>query len=148
MKVIREKSFGCLTFTNEVPRLSASEYRSLREKMHRALEEMEQSKGKQEGNMRARSAQAPYIDERQTSGAVDFDAAFEAYRLSCDTRAAEALLRAAAAMALGKDLWNSADDFSRMCGVQSVMAARFYALGRMLAEAEVASLSGFDDDAA
>ena len=53
-----------------------------------------------------------------------------------------------AVMALGKDLWDSADDFSRMCGVQSAMAARFYALGRMLAEAEVASLSGCDEDAA
>ena len=53
-----------------------------------------------------------------------------------------------AAMALGKDFWDSADDFSRMCGVQSAMAARFYALGRMLAEAEVASLSGCDEDAA
>ena len=39
-----------------------------------------------------------------------------------------------AAMALGKDLWDCADDFSRMCGVQSATAARFYALGRMLAE--------------
>ena len=53
-----------------------------------------------------------------------------------------------AAMALGKDLWESAGDFSRMCGVQSAIAARFYALGRMLAEAEVASLSGCDGDAA
>ena len=51
-------------------------------------------------------------------------------------------------MALGKDVWDSADDFSRMCGVQSATAARFYALGRMLAEAEVASLSGSDNDAA
>jgi hypothetical protein len=53
-----------------------------------------------------------------------------------------------ATMALGKDVWDSADDFSRMCGVQSAMAARFYALGRMLAEAEVASLSGSNQDAA
>ena len=45
-------------------------------------------------------------------------------------------------MALGKDLWDSADDFSRMCGVQSAMAARFYALGRMLAEAEVSLALG------
>jgi len=51
-------------------------------------------------------------------------------------------------MALGKDLWDSADDFSRMCGVQSAMDARFYALGRMLGEAEVASLSGCAADAA
>jgi hypothetical protein len=51
-------------------------------------------------------------------------------------------------MALGKDLWDSADDFARMCGVQSAMAARFYALGRMLAEAESSSLTGCDVDAA
>ena len=51
-------------------------------------------------------------------------------------------------MALGKDLWDSAGDFSRMCGVQSTMATRFYALGRMLAEAEVASLVGCNQDAA
>jgi hypothetical protein len=53
-----------------------------------------------------------------------------------------------AAMPLGKDVWDAADDFSRMCGVQSATAARFYALGRMLAEAEVASLSGCNQDAA
>ena len=53
-----------------------------------------------------------------------------------------------ATMALGKDVWDSADDCSRMCGVQSTNAARFYALGRMLTEAEVASLPGFDNDAA
>jgi hypothetical protein len=51
-------------------------------------------------------------------------------------------------MALGKDVWDSADDFARMCGVQSATAARFYALGRMLSEAEVASLSGCNQDAA
>ena len=51
-------------------------------------------------------------------------------------------------MALGKDSVGLADDFSRMCGVQSATAARFYALGRMLAEAEVASLSGRNEDAA
>lgn len=51
-------------------------------------------------------------------------------------------------MVLGKDVWDCADDFSRMCGVQSATAARFYALGRMLAEAEVASLSGCNQDAA
>jgi hypothetical protein len=53
-----------------------------------------------------------------------------------------------ATMTLGKDVWDSADDFSKMCGVQSATAARFYALGRMLAEAEVASLSGCNQDAA
>ena len=51
-------------------------------------------------------------------------------------------------MALGKHVWDSADDCSGLCGVQSPNAARFYALGRMLAEAEVASLSGCDNDAA
>ena len=51
-------------------------------------------------------------------------------------------------MALGKDVWDCADDFSRMCGVQSATAAQFYALGRMLAEVEVASLSGCNQDAA
>ncbi len=51
-------------------------------------------------------------------------------------------------MALGKDVWDCADDFSGMCGVQSATAARFYALGRMLGEAEVASLSGCNQDAA
>ena len=51
-------------------------------------------------------------------------------------------------MTLGKDLWDAADDLSQTGGVQSVMAARFYALGRMLAEAETASLSGCDGDAA
>ena len=51
-------------------------------------------------------------------------------------------------MALGKDLWDSAEDCSRMCGVQSAMDARFYSLGRMLAEAEVASLAGCNQDAA
>jgi hypothetical protein len=35
-----------------------------------------------------RSAQAPYLDERQTSSAVDFDAAFEAYLVSSGTQAA------------------------------------------------------------
>jgi hypothetical protein len=45
--------------------------------------------------MPARSAQAPYLDERQTSGAVDFDAAFDAYRSNGGTQAAEALLQAA-----------------------------------------------------
>jgi hypothetical protein len=53
-----------------------------------------------------------------------------------------------ATMALDKDVWGSADDCSSACGVQSPSAARFHALGRMLAEAEVASLSGCDDDAA
>ena len=51
-------------------------------------------------------------------------------------------------MALGKDVWDCADDFSTTCGIQSATAARFYALGRMLAEAEVASLSGCNQDAA
>lgn len=40
-----------------------------------------------------RSDQAPDVDERQTSGAVDFDAALEAYLAGGDR---EALLRAAA----------------------------------------------------
>ena len=40
-----------------------------------------------------RSDQAPYVDERQTSGAVDFDAALEAFLSGGDR---EALLRAAA----------------------------------------------------
>jgi hypothetical protein len=40
-----------------------------------------------------RSDQAPYVDERQTSGAVDFDAALEAFLAGGDR---EALLRAAA----------------------------------------------------
>ena len=51
-------------------------------------------------------------------------------------------------MALGKDVWDSADDCSGMCGFQSPSAARFHALARMLVEAEVASLSGCDHDAA
>ena len=42
-----------------------------------------------------RSARAPYLDERQVSGAVDFDAAFDAYMSTGGTRAAEALLQAA-----------------------------------------------------
>ena len=40
-----------------------------------------------------RSDQAPYGDERQTSGATDFDAALEAFLAGGDS---EALLRAAA----------------------------------------------------
>ena len=40
-----------------------------------------------------RSNQAPYVDERQTSGAVDFDAALEAFLTGGDS---EALLCAAA----------------------------------------------------
>ena len=51
-------------------------------------------------------------------------------------------------MALGKDVSDSADNCSKVCGVQSPSAARFHALGRMLAEAEIASLSGCDHDAA
>jgi hypothetical protein len=42
-----------------------------------------------------RSEQAPHLDERQTSGAVDFDAAFDAYLSGGGTKAAEALLQAA-----------------------------------------------------
>jgi hypothetical protein len=38
-------------------------------------------------------------------------------------------------LALGKDLWGSADDFSRMCGVQSATAARFYAQRKRRAKA-------------
>ena len=30
-----------------------------------------------------RSDQAPYVDERQTSGAVDFDAALKAFLFGC-----------------------------------------------------------------
>ena len=45
--------------------------------------------------MPARSAQAPYLDERQSSGAVDFDAAFDTYRSNGGSQAAEALLQAA-----------------------------------------------------
>ena len=40
-----------------------------------------------------RSNQAPYVDERQTSGATDFDAALEAFLAGGDR---EVLLRAAA----------------------------------------------------
>jgi hypothetical protein len=39
-----------------------------------------------------RSDQAPYVDERQTSGATDFDAALKAFLAGGDS---EALLRAA-----------------------------------------------------
>ena len=40
-----------------------------------------------------RKAQTPYLDERQTSGAVDFDAALEAFLAGANS---EPLLRAAA----------------------------------------------------
>jgi hypothetical protein len=43
--------------------------------------------------MRSGSDQAPSVDERQTSGATDFDAALDAYLAGGDC---EALLRAAA----------------------------------------------------
>jgi hypothetical protein len=47
-----------------------------------------------------------------------------------------------ARMSSGKDLWDSADDFAGRGGVRSVNAMRFYALAKMVAEAESAWLTG------
>lgn len=51
-------------------------------------------------------------------------------------------------MTSGIELWHSADDFADRCGTKSAKAMRFYALGKMLAEAETAGLTGCDVDAA
>lgn len=50
-------------------------------------------------------------------------------------------------MTSGKDLW-SADEYAGRCGAKSVKAMRFYALGKMLAEAEAAGLTECDVKAA
>jgi hypothetical protein len=53
-----------------------------------------------------------------------------------------------ATMTSGRDLWKSADEYAGRCGAQSAKAMRFYALGKMLAEAESAGLTECDVDAA
>ena len=54
-----------------------------------------------------------------------------------------------ATMTSGKDLWASADEYAEdHRGVKSAKAMRFFALGKMLAEAETASLTDRDLDAA
>jgi hypothetical protein len=45
-------------------------------------------------------------------------------------------------MAQGKEIWDSAAKHSDKSGVRSANAMRFYALGKMLAEAEMAMLMG------
>ena len=45
-------------------------------------------------------------------------------------------------MSTGRDLWDWAHDFAGKGGVRSVNAMRFYALAKMLAEAESAWLAG------
>ncbi len=44
-------------------------------------------------------------------------------------------------MTSGKDLWKSADEYAGRSGAKSAKAMRFYALGKMLAEAETAGLT-------
>jgi hypothetical protein len=51
-------------------------------------------------------------------------------------------------MSSGKDLWDAAQQESDKGGVRSVNAMRFYALAKMLAEAETQWLSGNDQAAA
>ena len=51
-------------------------------------------------------------------------------------------------MTSGKDLWKSADEYAGRCGAKSATAMRFYALGKMLAEAETAGLTECDVNAA
>ena len=51
-------------------------------------------------------------------------------------------------MTSGKDLWVSADAYEGRNDATSAKAIRFYALGKMLAEAEVAGLTDRDIDAA
>lgn len=51
-------------------------------------------------------------------------------------------------MTSGKDLWASADECADHRGVKSAKAMRFYALAKMLAEAETAGLTDRDLDAA
>ena len=47
----------------------------------------------------------------------------------------------------GRELWRSAQDYADRCGAKSAKAMRFYALGKMLAEAETAALMDRDVDA-
>ena len=51
-------------------------------------------------------------------------------------------------MTSGRDLWKSADGYSNRCGAKSAKAMRFYALGKMLAEAETAGLTECNVNAA
>lgn len=47
-------------------------------------------------------------------------------------------------MSNGKELWNAAVEHGAKGGVRSINAMRFYALAKMLAEAETAWLTGND----
>jgi len=47
-------------------------------------------------------------------------------------------------MNAGKDLWETADDYNGEGGIRSGNAMRFYALAKMLAEAESSWLTGQD----
>ncbi len=51
-------------------------------------------------------------------------------------------------MARGKAIWEAAESDSRNGGQRSANAMRFYALARMLAEAETSVLTGSDAEAA
>jgi len=48
----------------------------------------------------------------------------------------------------GRDLWKSAEEYSNRSDAKSAKAMRFYALSKMLAEAETAGLTDCDVDAA
>ena len=50
-------------------------------------------------------------------------------------------------MPSGSELWQSAEEYADRCGAKSAKAMRFYALGKMLAEAETAALMDRDIDA-
>ena len=51
-------------------------------------------------------------------------------------------------MARGKEIWEAADKGTKSGNQRSANAMRFYALSRMLAEAETSALSGLDAEAA
>jgi hypothetical protein len=51
-------------------------------------------------------------------------------------------------MARGKEIWEAASGSSKSWSERSANAMRFYALSRMLAEAEASALMGLDAEAA